>query len=810
MSNLISTVLRSAFRPFRRSPLMSLVGAVVLGLGMGAAVSVYSAVDAILVEDLPFRDADRLVEIRSVRGGDLALFSMRDLDDVRTASADLFDDIAAYIPGSQYSLAGNAEPEKAPAILLTRNLFSVLGVSPAQGTVWPESYDEERSFGLVLGHDLWQRQFGGDPGIIGGTVALDASPFYSPAYDVFGVMPEGFNFPAKTDLYRSIFINSTYPGLEARDSRVVVGVARLTDGVSLAQAQERLNGVARDLSAGFPETNESVAFVLRPLRDAWVSDTRAYLLVLMGAAGLLLLAACANLANMALSRALARESELAVMTALGAGRTRLLANLAGEGMSVSAVGGGFALAFAAFAIRFIRPDRFGLPPWMEPSIDGSVVLFTVVMAATVGVAVGLWPARAGLARDVMGVLRRDSRGGAGSLRQRRLREALVSVEVGLSLALLLGSALMARTFIELSQVNPGLESRGLLTLQVPLPWSYPRAERVAFQEEVIRRVRDIPGVVDAATNANPPFTSVGQPDRVVLDVEGAAASDRADHPYMNIQRVSPTYFATTGIPILEGRPFDGIIDRDSTRLAAIVSERLAGRLWPAENPIGKRLKRNGDENPWWEVVGVAGDVRYDGLSGAGGFDVYLSSLQAVDGWAYLLVRTAGDPLAVESATKAAIWSVDARQPVVDVRTMEARVADTVGPQRLAATLFAVFAATALALAASGVFAVVSLLVRQRTPELGIRIALGADSGRIFRGVLLDTLTPTAIGVLIGVVGGVGIALGVRGFLYGVSPWDPVSFGIATGGLVLVSLLAAAIPAWRAARIDPTQAFREGG
>lgn len=799
---MIRTVLRSVLR----KPGHFALSAMTLGLGMGAAISIFSAIDAILLEPLPFNDPDRLVEIRTERGGEEALLSMREVLDLREAAGDVLEDLAAYIPGGQYSIAGESGPEKPPAILMTGNLFEVLGVAPMAGGTWPEIYDQERNFGLVLGHDLWERQFGADPSTVGGTVSLDASPFFSPTYEIFGVMPEGFDFPGRTDLYRSIYISDTYPGVEDRERRLVVGVARLAPGVGFDQAQAAITLVGTELSDRFPESNRGVTLTVRPLRESYVAGIRLYLFVLLGAAGALLLTACANVANLTLTQAIARESEYAVRTALGAGRSRVLASLAGEGVVLALAGTIVGAIGAWFATSALNEGALGLPSWMRIELDASVLLASFLIAVVVGVGVGLWPARAGLARDLMATLRREPRGGGGA-RRAGSRNALVSVEVALSLTLLLGSALLARTFFELGRTDPGLDSDGLLSLEVPLPWSYPMTERVAFQEEVVRRLEEIPGVTRAATNANPPFTPVGQPDRVVLEAEGQDDVARTQNPYMNIQRVSPGYFETVDIPIRDGRGFDVTLDRDSTQLNAIVSERLAARLWPEERAVGKRIRRSSPDALWWNVVGVAGDVRYDGLNAEGGFDVYLSSLQAVDGWAYVLIDTEGDPALFEDAAKNVIWGIDPGQPVLDVRTMEDRIADTVGSQRLVATLFGLFSLVALLLAAGGIFAVVSVLVRQRTGELGLRMALGADGGTILRGVLRDALVPSLVGVGAGLVGGAGVAWAVRDLLHGVSPWDPFTFALVPAILIGVTIVAALSPAVRAARLSPTRALR---
>ena len=317
-----------ALRRIVRAPAHTLLAAGILGLGMGAAVTIFSAIDAALLEPLPFSEPGRLVEIRTERGGEGALISMREISDLRTELPDVFEDVAAYIPGGQYSLAADAGPEKPPAILMTENLFEVLGVAPQRGGLWPESYDLERNFGLVLSHELWERQFGASETAVGGTVSLDASPFYAPSYQIYGVMPPGFDFPTRTDLYRSLFINEGFPGLENREDRAVVGVARLRDGVMVDEAGIAVARLAAELAATAPETNGGVTFELRSLRESWVAGVRPYLLVLLAAAITLLLTACANVTNLVLTRVLAREAELGLRTALGAGRGQLLAGLA--------------------------------------------------------------------------------------------------------------------------------------------------------------------------------------------------------------------------------------------------------------------------------------------------------------------------------------------------------------------------------------------------------------------------------------------------------------------------------------------------
>jgi putative ABC transport system permease protein len=788
-----------------RAPGNFFASAAILGLGMSGALTIFAVVDAVLLDPLPFADAERLVEIRTERGGEDALLSMREALDLREQARDVLDGVAAYVPGSQYALAEDAGPEKAAAILVTRNFFDVLGVAPRHGGLWPATYDQERNFGLILSHRLWQRQFSGAD-VVGRTVAVDASPYFTPSYEIFGVMPEGFDFPVRTDLYRSFFVSSAFPGVDDRASRTVAGVARLAPGVDLERARAALDLLSDRLAREYPESNRGVRMIVRPLRDAYVADLRPYLLVLLAGSVVLLLTACANVANLVLTRTLARESELAVRTALGASRLRLLGSLAAGGAVLAGTGAAVAVVVAVVTTAALDGLALGLPTWMRFDLDASVLVFAAAIAAITALVVGLWPARTGLAADVMARLRQDTRGSAGA-RHRRLREGLVTAEVALSMTLLIGSALLARTFLELGRVDTGLDPENVLTFHVPLPWSYPAAEQVAFQEEAVRRLLELPGVVAAATNANPPLIDVGQPDRVVLEAEGQPEEARLENPYMNVQRVSPGYFDAMRIPLLEGRAFDPTLDRDSTLLTAVVSRRLADRLWPGEPAVGKRLRRPQEGAPWWEVVGVAGDVRFEGLTADGGFDVYLSSLQATDGWVYFLLRAQSDPSGLERAVEETIWGIDPLQPVIDFRTMEDRVAETVGPQRLAAALFGVFAVVAPALAAAGIFAVVSVLVRQRTGEIGVRMALGADGGRIVRRVLADTLVPTLIGVGAGLGGGALVAHGVRGLLYGVSPWDPVSFVLVPAGVVAVALLAALAPAQGAARLSHAQTFR---
>lgn len=799
---------RQVIRSLVRAPGFALIAVSTLALGTGSAAAVFSLVDAVLWRPAPFAEPERLVQIGTMRGGEGGKISLRELDDLheRLAAA---EDIAAYVPGAQYSLTEGAAPEKASAILASHNLFAVLGVPLLYGGNFPPSYDRERHNAIVLSHGLWQRQFGGDPAIVGRTLAIDATPGVStPPYVVAGVMPSGTDFPARTDVYRSLFINNGFPDRLRRDARNAIGVARLARGVTVAQARQELAAISDRLAGEFPDTNQAVSLTLTPLGDVYVGRIRLYLLLLLAAVATLLAIACINVANLFLSRALDRRSDLAVRRALGASRIRIVRQITLEGGTLALAGGALGVVLAhAFLAVLVRLVKLDLPAWMTVQVDTRAVLFTAVVSAVAGLTAAVWPAlRTSTVSDVEAIRSAGSRA-IGSARHGRLRRALLIGEIAVSALLLVGAGLMLQTFRVLWQADPGFAPGGLLTFRVGLPVYYGPARARQFYEELLTRLESLPGVQGAATNSNLPLAQVAQGDRQTLVAEGQDVAQIAANPYVNYQRVSHRYFDSMHVSTLAGRAFDAR-DGEGTLAVAIVNRRLAERLWPGQDALGKRLRQPAANAPWLVVVGVVGDVRHESLTAPEGFDVYLSAMQSPQSWNHVVIRTAqGDPMQLADAARRAVWAINPLQPVTEMQSMRERMLDTAWPQRASAFLLGVFACLAVTLAAVGIYGVTAYTVGQRRREFGVRRALGARRLDLAAAVLREVGHAAGIGLAAGLGVAVLATRAVRPLLYGVTPLDPLTFAAVALLLFGIALAAATIPARQAAAVDPVITLR---
>jgi putative ABC transport system permease protein len=797
--------LRLTLRSLRRTPSFAAVAVVTLALAIGPNAAIFSAVDALLLRLLPFPDADRLVRIESVRGGEPGSVSYREVQDLRALDR-LFVDAAQYTDQGQYNASGDGRPEELVSTITTQNLFRVLGVAPRLGAPWPELLDRTRDFKLVISHELWQRRFGGDPQILGRTMTLDGAP----GYTIVGVMPPGFAFPVRSDLYRSHGIASAAATYEDRGNRNGWAVARLRRGVTVDQARRTLAGLAARLEAESPATNTGVTYRVTPLRDLYVGDVRPYLLLVLAAVSLVLLVASGNVANLLLARVFAREREIGMRVALGASRWSAVRLLLVESVVLAALAGALGLLLAVVGVRALTAlVRLDMPRWLSIELSGGALAFTAAVSLLAGLLAGVLPAWRVVRTDPTGALRSGARGASGGVRQRRLRSALVTGELALAVMLLVGAGLLLRSFQALVHTSPGFDPDALLTFRVELGWrAYPGKATARFHRDLLARLAELPGVTAAAMTNNLPLGGRPRSDAVVA-LEGQGTEALRANPYVNVRVTSPSLFAALRIPLVRGRLLTAA-DRDSALPVAVVARATAARLWPGRDPIGARLlvgSTDSTQRPWRTVVGVVDDVRHDALSAPPALDVYLPFEQGAAGGAYYLLRTRGDPLALARRAPELVWALDPNQSFFDVRTMRDRVADRVWVPRLAGVLFSAFGVLAAALAALGVFAVLAYAVAQRTRELGIRQALGAAPGDLSRLVLREGLRLAVAGGAIGLVGAVILALLLRHLLYGVSALDGPTLVTVPVLLLLVAAAACWVPGRRATRVAPAEALR---
>ena len=801
--------IRFGFRTLVRSPATSAVALLTLALGIGANTAIFSVVNGVLLEPLPFPDPGELVVVtESNPGRGFPRFSVSppNFDDWRRQNQ-VFESLAAASNG-QFSLTGGERPEAVPGALVTPELFRVSGVEPMLGRGFlPEEGLPGGPKVVVLAHGLWQRRFGSDPGILTRQIQIDGE-----SHTVVGVMPPGFSLPSKRELW--LPLPWDFP-LDMRGAHFLIVFGRLKDGVSLEKARTEMVALAARLERQYPETNTGWTVVLRRLQDAMVENVRPALLLLLAAVSFVLLIACANVANLLLARLAAREREIAVRTALGAGRVRLIRQMVTESLVLFLVGGALGLLVAAWATRgLVALYGEDLPRGMEVGLDGRVLLFTLLLSLVTGLLFGLAPALSATSGGLFGALKEGGRAVAGGARGRLVRHLLVLAEVAVALVLLVGAGLLLQSFARLRGVDPGFRPEGVLTAGIPLPEKkYVDAERqIVFTRELLDRLQAIPGVESAGTAY--PLPLDGDGFSLAFSVQGRPEPPNGQEPSANIRLVTPDFFKILGVRLLQGRVFTPHDDQKSLPVI-VINKTMASRIWPGENPIGKRITFGGTDGPdveWMEVVGVVADIRHQTLDQEGGSECYWPQLQRpVSGQISIVLRSAGDPAQLAGALREAVQSIDRDLPVERVRTMETVVAESLAGSRFQTVLLGIFAAVALLLAAIGVYGVISYSVAQRTHEIGIRMALGARRPEVLGLVIRQGMALVLAGV------GVGLALAgllvwwlserIAAFLYEGRALDPLTFVAVPLVLLTVALLANWLPARRATQVEPVVALR---
>jgi putative ABC transport system permease protein len=793
--------LRFAFRTMARRPLFSLIVVLILGVGLGANAAMFSVVDSVLLEPLPYPEADRLVWMWGrTPTGSRNTISAEDYIDYRATNT-AFEELAAYYTfPERYVITGGDEPEVVLGTQATWNMFRALGVEPVIGRGFMIE-DEQPGGGepIILSYGLWQSRFGGDRDIMGRVLVLDEN-----AYEVVGVMPAGFAFPSWAQLWRPM--RMTDRAAQGRGNNNFLLFGRLNPGVSLERAEAEMVGIARGIAEAYPDVKQGWSVSLVTLHDVFVGGVRGVLWLLLGAVGLVLLVACANVAALLLARAAGREGEVAVRVALGASRGRLVRQVLTESVVLALIGGVLGVAIAYGALEALSDLGAGsLPRLAGIGVDGTALLFTLVISLATGLLFGLAPAFQAPQLDLVQSLKEGHRGQrrAGGLGTQNM---LVVGQVALSLMLLVGSGLLIRSFLRLQQEDLGFEPQGVVTAQVRLPRTYgPERPPSLFYDAALERIRALPGVEAAGAITNLPVIGGFGPWNYV-HAEGQPAATPADRRGATRRVADPGYFQAMGIPLLSGRTFAQSDGPDGPNVG-IISRSMAEEFFPGVDPVGRQFVLPWDPPVYFQIVGVVGDVRLGSLDSETRPTMYWSLTQQGPGTMNLVVRTQGDPAALAPALRAAVWSVDPDVPISNLRTMTSVVSASLAQNRFRTLLLGAFAGVALLLAALGLYGVLSQLVGRRTHELGVRMALGADRTRLMRWVLRYGMMLAGVGLLFGLAGAAAASQLARGVLFGVQPLDPFTYLATSFCLVIVALAAAALPAWRATRVDPVESLR---
>lgn len=816
--------LRFGIRLIRKDARFAVLVVLTLALAIGTTTATFSVVNAVLLRPLPFPNADRLTMVwknNLSQGYPIYYMSPPDFSDFK-AQNKVFERMAAFVP-QQFILTGQGDPEQLRGDYVSPSLFPMLGAKAVAGRALT---DDDASPGhdhvALLGYGLWQRRFGSDLSVVGRSLTLEGD-----SYVVVGIMPRGFDFPPFFDLQGGLrpappdvwipldlkLAKAMGIDLSYRGALFLEALGQPRPGISIKQVQSDLETINARLEQEYPETNKSWGVTVVPLQEQLTGKVRPALLVLMGAVGFVLLVGCANAANLLLARSVTRQREVAIRLALGASRRRLIRQLLTESVLLALVGGVLGLGLAYGATRLLValcPPT--IPRIGESSVDGQVLAFTLLVAILTGVIFGLAPALHASGPNLSEALKEGSQAAAGGFERLRLRNLMVISEIALSFVLLIGAGLMLKSFMRLRAVNPGFDPNHLLTVWIRLSaLRYPDlAKRPEFFKQVLQRVEALPGAGSVAGIDAPPWS--GAVGSYTFNIEGRPPVPSAERPIASPHVVSPNFLRTVGIPLLKGRNFTDA--DDAARPGVIlINETLARRFFQNEDPIGKRINFvDAPEQPvWLEIIGVVGDVHYDALDVETGADVYASYLQPYPVFPTLfmtlVLRTVADPRNLVSAVRGQVLAVDKDEPIGSVKTMDDYLDSSLTKQRFSTALFGIFAGLALALAVLGIYGVISYAVDQRTREIGVRMALGAQPHDVLKMILKQGTGLAVVGVGIGLVASFVLTRLMSSLLYGVRSSDPATFAAVLLVLLAAALAAAYFPARAATRIAPTEALR---
>ncbi len=801
---------RYALRQLRKNPGFTAVAVLTLALGLGANTAIFSVIDAVLLRPLPFHSPSRLVVVKPTEPGrrdDIGVSYPTFLD--WRARNHVFDGLSVFRE-DDFTLTGRGEPAHLTGAVVSANIFSVLGVPPVVGRDFVLEEDQRIGTGLpiILSHSLWQSRFGSDPKIVGQSLALDGQTFV-----VVGVMPVGFQFPVQrmpVEFWTTIALDTEGPTAmtSQRGAGYLDVIARVKPQVTIETARTEMAGIQDGLNRQYPE-NRPKGVGLVPEADAVVGTMRQGLFILLGAVGLVLLIACANLSNLLLARATTRHKEISVRTALGATRWMIVRQLLAESALLATAGAAAGLALAAWGIRLLMALAPGdLPRITESGINLQVLIFTALVAVLTSVLFGLVPALQAAKPALAASLKEGGRSGTETQTRRRLRSALIVTETALAMILLVGSGLLLRSLLGLGRVDPGFAKDHVITFGLDLPSRYGHPERVAFYRNLLERVRVTPGVRSASAAFPLPLSA--DDVKTTLEVEGRPMK-HSDYPVTTFHIIDRDYFRTLGIPLLSGRAFNVQDEAAGATPVVIISQRLARQVFPGEDPIGRRIRPNissgpGDA-PMRVVVGVVGDVKAEGMGAPSIPESYVSYAQLPFAPMSVVVRTEIAPASMVPTLTTEVQSLDNALPLLHVKTLDEYVDDSIVGTRFETFLLGTFGVLAFLLTAVGLYGVISYAVVQRTREMGIRIALGADRKAILGLVVKNGALLACAGALIGLAAAFLLTRLMASLLFGVGPTDPLTFLCVPIALITVALFASYIPARRAATTDPMVALR---
>jgi putative ABC transport system permease protein len=798
---------RYAFRLLAKSPMFTVIAILTLALGIGANTAIFSVVNAVLLRPLPFRDPSRLVLVIEKSKYPTITVSYQNYLDWRDQGRSFESMEAIY--GTNATLTGKGEPDRVVARMVTAGFFPLLGVSPRIGRNFTSG--EDRAGGTpvaILSYALWQRRFGGSNDVLGKTIDVDAQP-----YTVVGVLPPGFQFFQIVDVFLPFHPwaktlpddRNWHPG--------ILPVARLKPGVSMEQARTEMQTISKRLEQQYPIYNTGCSSDVILAHDQLVKSSRPALILLLGAVSFVLLIACVNVANLLLARAASRSREVAIRTAMGAGRMRMLRQLMTESILLSLLGGGFGLLLAWASLGpLLKISASGLPPDPRVGLDGWVLAFNAGIAIFTGLLFGIFPALRAAKLDLRESLNEGSRGSTAGPGHHRLGNALVSLEIGLAMLLLVGAGLLLRSFSRLQDVPPGFQADHLFVADIPVSQAvYAKPEqRFELYDRLVEQARTLPGVRAAGAATFLPVSGGGSV--IHFNISGRPPKSASDFTAAGYRAVIPDYLETLGVPLLQGRLIASA-DTEKAPAVVVINASMAHLYFPNENPLGKRMQLGATpvkDIPTMEIVGVVGDVR-PGLGIDPQAEMYLPYRQADQLLPVfqlsIVMRTAGDPLLQTAALRRALAQIDPNEPLVKVRTMEENMATTVAQPRFRAWLIGIFAMLALVLAAVGVYGVMSYTVTMRTSEIGVRVTMGAQPQDVFRIIVGEGLRLALLGVGIGLVTALALTRLLRSFLFGISAYDPLTFIGVSVILTVVAVAASYFPARRATLVDPLVALR---